>query len=175
MPSDRRSAVGQFLIGLVLLALLATIQGTGRLRLGSARVGPDLVLCAVAAWAFLTDSAQGAAWGFVGGLMLDTVSATPFPLHTIALTLVGIAVGSGRLSIYSDEGLWGLTAGALGCFVFYAVMWVGLSFQGWHPPLLLTLRRVVLPACVLDMLGVLVLLPLLRLVRRRLSGPVMAV
>jgi rod shape-determining protein MreD len=175
VASERRFSLAHLWFGLALLALLTAVQGTGRLRFGSARVAPDLVLCAVIAWAFLTDSASGAIWGFFGGLMLDSISSAPFPLYAITLTLVGLVVGGGRLSIYSDEGLWPLAAAALGCFVFYAAVWVGLSFQGWHPPVLLTLRRVVLPACVLDSLGVMVVLPLLRLLRRRLSGPVLAV
>ncbi|MHB0876671.1 MAG: rod shape-determining protein MreD [Anaerolineae bacterium] len=175
MHSDRRSSWGHVWIGLALLALLAALQGTGRLRFGSARVTPDMVLCAVIAWSFLTDSVHGAVWGFMGGLMLDSISSTPFPLHTIALILVGIVVGSGRLSVYADEGIWALAAAAIGCVVFYGVMWIGLSFQGWSPPALMAIRRVVLPVCLLDVLGVVVILPVLRLVRRRLVGPVLAV
>lgn len=175
MLSERRSTWRYLWPGVLLLAALATLQGTGRIRFGSARVGPDLVLCAVISWGFLTDSVHGAVWGFIGGLMLDSVSTVPFPLNTIALTLVGIVVGSAHLSAYADEFGWALAAAMVGAGVFYLVSWVGLSFQGWGPPVLATLRRVVLPAVVLDVLGVAVLLPLLRLIRRRLSGPKMVV
>ena len=175
MLRDRRSPWRHLWLGLLLLAILTAAQGTGRLRFGSARVTPDLVLCAVIAWGFLTDSGQGASWGFIGGLMLDSVSTVPFPLHTVALTLVGIAVGSGRLSMYADEVIWAFAAAGLGCTVFYGVMWIGLSFQGWDPPLLSTIRRVILPAVVLDLVGVLVMLPVLRLASRRLTGPKMVV
>ena len=107
MRRDHDSNWRHLWLGLPLLIVLAFVEGSGRLRFGQARVAPDLVLSVVIAWAFLTDSVHGAIWGFVGGLALDGIATTPFPLYTVALTAAGIAVGVGRLSLYADDRVWG--------------------------------------------------------------------
>lgn len=165
----RRDSLWRHLwLGIVVLALLAFIEGSGLIRLGRSGIRPDLVLSAVITWSFLTNSTNGALWGFIGGLMLDGISAGPFPLHAVALTLVGGLIGTGRLSYYADEQAWAVIAGVAGIAVFYSVTLLILWLTGWGLPLLQALRVLVLPSLVVDAIGVLIMLPVLRAVNRRL-------
>ena len=151
------------------MGLLASVQSSGLFRFGRGRAGPDLVLAAVIAWAFLTNASAGALWGFMGGLMLDGVSASPFPLNALAITSAGLVVGASRLRLYSEERLWVVMAGLLGAAVFYAISLVGLWFFDWRLELWPLLRLAVLPAMILDVLCVQLMVTGFGLMRRRLA------
>jgi rod shape-determining protein MreD len=170
VSGERNANWRHFWLGLLVLATLAFLQGANLLRFGRSRLGPDLVLAAVVAWSFLNDSAAGALWGFTGGLILDGLSAAPFPLNTLALCLVGALVGAGHLSLYADQTIWATASGLLGALLFYAISLAGLHLAGMAGPFGSTLRTLVLPCLALDTLCVLLFLPLLRRLSRRLSG-----
>jgi len=150
------------------LGPLAMLQGSGLGRLSSRGIGPDLVLCGVIAWAFVTDSGAGAVWGFVGGLMLDCLSAGPFGVHSLGLTFVGVVVGSGRLGLYPEQWVWAVVAAASGSALYYFVSLMALHVLGWPFPFVTTFNTIVLPSIGMDLLGVIVLLGPLRVMKSRL-------
>lgn len=156
--------------GVLVLGALAFLQGSGVLRLGEAGIGPDLVLCAVLSWAFLNGAAGGAVWGFVGGLLLDGLSAGPFGVGCLALTLLGTVTGMGRFGLYTDDTAWVTAVGALGSIGFYAIMLLAGRVEGVSVPFIAALLRVVLPAVLLDTACVVVLVSVLRGKHRRLAG-----
>ncbi|MGI6207909.1 MAG: rod shape-determining protein MreD [Anaerolineae bacterium] len=170
MVERRESRWRQTVLGVAVLGALSLVQGTGLLRLGDVRVGPDLVLCAVLAWAFLNGSTAGAIWGFAGGLALDGLSAGPFGAACLTLTFLGIVAGIGRLGLYADDTAWVTAVGLIGSSIFYAAMLLAGEVGGVSLPLLPTLYRVVLPAVLLDTVCVVVLVSLLRKKSRRLAG-----
>ncbi len=161
-----------FWLGLAVAGLLASVQGSGWLRFGRPGITPDLVLCAVIAWSFLSSSVAGAIWGFVGGAALDGLSAGPAGVNAIALVVVGAVVGAARLGLYSDDSLWVALAGLIGTALFYAVSLLILALNGWGTALVPTLTTLVLPTALLDVVCVLVLMPVLRLLHRAVVGRV---
>ena len=168
MSPSRDSPWRSLWLGMLILAVLTFLEGGGLLRVGHAGIRPDLVLSAVIAWSFLTDSANGSLWGFVGGLMLDGISAGPFASHALALTLVGGLVGMGRLSLYADEQVWAAVSGVAGVAAFYLVKLLVLWLTGWPTPFIQTLRVIIVPSLALDTVCVLAMLPILRATSRRL-------
>jgi rod shape-determining protein MreD len=56
----------------------------------------DLALVLVVSWGLLSPIGQAAQWGFILGIMLDLASGLPFGIHTVTLTLIGLAVGWGQ-------------------------------------------------------------------------------
>jgi rod shape-determining protein MreD len=154
-------------LAIVVLGLLSLLEGSGQLRLGRVGLAPDLVLSAVIAWAFLSDSSNGALWGFVGGLMLDSLSSGPFGAYALALGAVGALVGGGRLSLYADVRTWGAVVGASGAALFYALLLLLMALSGWGAPLLQTVRLIVLPAVAMDTICVVLLITPMRALQRR--------
>ncbi|NPV09662.1 MAG: rod shape-determining protein MreD [Anaerolineae bacterium] len=170
MIEPRDSRWRHAVAGVLVLGSLAFLQGSGALRLGEARIGPDLVLCAVLSWAFLNGAGAGAVWGFVGGLILDGLSAGPFGVGCFALTLVGTLAGLGRFGLYADDVVWVTAVGALGSMAFYAIMLLAGRVEGASVPFVPALVRVVLPAVLLDIVCVLAWVSVLRRSHRRLAG-----
>jgi rod shape-determining protein MreD len=166
----RRSSWRHLWLGVLVLGVLALADGAGILRFGRLRLGPDLVLAAVVAWAFLGDASAGATWGFLGGLMLDAMSAAPFATHTLPMTAIGAALGAGRLSLYADDQVWVAMAAVAAAAVYYASVIGLMLLQSWPVSLAATVRLLVLPSIAIDGLAVLLLLPLFRLLHRRLFG-----
>jgi rod shape-determining protein MreD len=51
-------------------------------------------------WALLRGTREGATWGFIGGLALDLVSASPLGLCALLVTLTGFLAALGQIRIY---------------------------------------------------------------------------
>jgi rod shape-determining protein MreD len=166
----RPSSWGHLWLGLLVLGALALADGAGVLRFGPSRLGPDLVLVGVVAWAFLGDASAGATWGFLGGLMLDAISAAPFATHTVTMTMIGAVLGAGRLSLYADDQVWVAMAAVAAAAMYYVCMIGLMLLLSWPVSLAATGRLLVLPSMAIDGLAVLLLLPLFRRLRRRLFG-----
>jgi rod shape-determining protein MreD len=60
-------------------------------RVGNAQ--PDLILLVVAVWSLRRGVEEGAVWAFVGGIVLDLLSAGPAVAHTLALLAVSLVLG----------------------------------------------------------------------------------
>jgi rod shape-determining protein MreD len=84
--------------GLLVVAVLLQTVVLSPLRMHGAV--PDVVLVVVIAFGIATDSATGAAVGFVGGLLLDVVPPADGTVGrwALVLTVVGWAAGKYRLS-----------------------------------------------------------------------------
>lgn len=73
--------------------------------LGRFPVHPDLLLGLVVMLALARRSPTGPAMGFVFGLMRDIVYGNPLGIETLAMTLVGWAVGSLGRSVYREAAI----------------------------------------------------------------------
>ena len=69
---------------------------------------PDLVVMLVISWALLRGVKEGLLWAFIGGLVLDLLSATPLGLSALILTLLTLLTILGRKSIYRTNILFPL-------------------------------------------------------------------
>lgn len=74
--------------GIPILALAAIIQASLIATLFPAGGGPQLVFLCVLSWAINADLRGGLTWAFIGGLMLDLLSAAPLGTSAIGLILV---------------------------------------------------------------------------------------
>jgi rod shape-determining protein MreD len=61
------------------------------LRVGSAQ--PDLTLLVVGAWSLRRGAEEGAVWAFIGGIVLDLLSAGPAVGHIFALLGASLVLG----------------------------------------------------------------------------------
>jgi len=68
-------------------------------------VTPDLMLLVVVSWSLLRGTKAGMLWALAGGLLLDVLSAGPFGVATLALTLSSLAAGLGELTLFQGT-LW---------------------------------------------------------------------
>ena len=68
----------RFAIAAGLVSVAALIQSLTGPSLPVVRGRPDLVMVVVLAWSMLRGSGEGAFVGFLGGVLLDSVSYTPF-------------------------------------------------------------------------------------------------
>jgi rod shape-determining protein MreD len=89
-----------FLAATGLLVVAALVQSTLGEQLPFLAGRPDLPLLVVLAWGMLRGHSEGAAAGFLGGLILDSVSYTPFGLHAALHGLVGYGVGLAKTNLY---------------------------------------------------------------------------
>ncbi len=86
-------------LGLPLLALAATLQASLLPQL-TGRAVPGLVFLLVVCWAINTDWQQGAVWAFIGGILLDLLSALPVGTSTIPLLVLAFPLGGTGEAVY---------------------------------------------------------------------------
>ncbi len=75
-------------LGIPMLLTSAALQSAWLERLSILGGRPDLVLLVALSWGVMRGLNEGMAWAFVGGLFLDALSAAPFGLWTLTLTLL---------------------------------------------------------------------------------------
>ncbi len=107
---------------------------------------PDFALVVVLAWAMLRGSSEGAIVGFVGGLLLDSVSYTQFGLSGALLGLVGYLVGLPEANAYRGNFPFFLATAAVVTLLYHTAMFLLLQALGQVLPPVPTIYRVVGPA-----------------------------
>lgn len=87
-------------LAVLLLGSAAVLQAS-LLPLLFGEAVPDLVFVLLLAWAIHADTRTGVAWAFVGGLLLDLLSAAPLGTSIVGLLLVVFLVSGLGTQIYS--------------------------------------------------------------------------
>lgn len=153
---------------LLLLAVLAqSMSGSLLIQFGSR---PDLPLLVVVSWAMLRGSTEGAIVGFIGGVLLDSVSYTPFGLNGALLGILGYATGLVETGAYRGNMPVFLAAGAVATLLYHAGEFLGLqAFRVPMPPAS-ALVQLAIPAAVMNALLLVPLFLLCRRLVRALSG-----
>ena len=152
---------------LLIAVLLQSLSGPLMLLFGSR---PDIPLIVVVAWAMLRGSTEGAIVGFIGGVLLDSVSYTPFGLNGALLGILGYSTGLVETGLYRGNMPIFLAAGALATLVYHAAEFLGLqAFRVPMPPLE-TLAQLAIPAAVANAVLLLPVFLLCRRVVRALTG-----
>ncbi len=117
---------------------------------------PDLVLIFVVSWGLIRGVREGAIWGFIGGISLDLLSASPLGLSAIVLTLMGLLAGIARRGLYRRNLLFPLAAILLATLIYnslfllawrslgHTVAWSG-AFSYLFPPSVLLNMLLTLP------------------------------
>lgn len=115
------------------LAALAEVTVLPYLRVAS--VQTDLTLLLVGAWSLRRGVEEGAVWAFIGGLMLDLLSAGPFTAAMFGLLAVSLVLG-----IDPSTGMGRRQSRAGGDSPVMLILGVGLATLVYHLVLLAALR-----------------------------------
>jgi rod shape-determining protein MreD len=122
-----------FAIPVLTLAALAEATMLPHLRVGNAQ--PDLTLLLVGAWSMRRGVEEGAVWAFIGGAVLDLLSAGPFTASMFGLLAVSIVLGIDPTTGFGRRQARSLSGNSLALIV--GVILATLTF---HLVLLFALR-----------------------------------
>src|SRR5215469_15656297 len=106
----------RFLIAGGLLTVATLLQSVMGPTLPLVRGRPDLVLVVVLAWSMLRGSGEGAFVGFAGGVLLDSVTYTPFGINAALFGLLGYFAGLPEVSAYRGNLPYFLAITAIATF-----------------------------------------------------------
>jgi rod shape-determining protein MreD len=160
----------RFAIAAGLLAVAALLQSVLGPSLPVVRGRPDLVLVVVIAWAVLRGSGEGAFVGFLGGLLLDSVTYTPFGINTALFGLLGYAIGLPEVNVYRGNLPYFVGITALATLVYHTLYFLILQALGNLMPPLLETYVIALPAALMNALLVPPTFILCRRLVRALAG-----
>jgi rod shape-determining protein MreD len=133
-----------------LLAFAALLQSTLGPSLPLVRGRPDLVLVVVLAWSMLRGSGEGAVVGFVGGILLDSVTYTPFGINIALFGLLGYFTGLPEVNAYRGNIPYFVGITMLATLVYHTLYFLILQALGNSMPPLIETYATAAPAAVLN-------------------------
>ncbi|MGA7729956.1 MAG: rod shape-determining protein MreD [Chloroflexia bacterium] len=139
-------------IGVLLLFLSALVQSVILPKVVPLAAMPHLVLLLVVAVCLVESLHDAVIWGFVGGLILDLMTAPSLPIGSNALLLVLVALlaSLGQADPFRTLVVVPL-ATVFGATIFYNFMLMLLHFvSGRNVPFLDNFLRVAIPAAILN-------------------------
>ncbi len=131
---------------------------------------PDFSLVVVLAWAMLRGSNEGAVVGFVGGLLLDSVSYTQFGLGGALMGVLGYLIGLPEANAYRGNFPFFLATAAVVTLVYHTAMFLTLQAFGQVLPPAPTIYRLVVPAALYNLILLAPTFLVCRRVLRTLDG-----
>jgi rod shape-determining protein MreD len=131
---------------------------------------PDLVLVVVLAWSMLRGAGEGAFVGFVGGVLLDSVTYTPFGVNAALFGLLGYVTGLPEVNAYRGNLPYFLATTALATFAYHTLYFLILQALGNSMPPLIETYATAVPASLLNALLVAPTFLLCRRLVRALAG-----
>ena len=140
----------RFAVAAALLTFAALLQSVLGPSLPLVRGRPDLVLVVVLAWALLRGSGEGAAVGFLGGLLLDSVTYTPFGINTALFGLLGYATGLPEVSGYRGNIPYFVGVSVIATLVYHTLYFLSLQALGNNMPPIIETYAAALPAAILN-------------------------
>jgi rod shape-determining protein MreD len=111
---------------------------------------PDFVLVVVLAWSMLRGSGEGAFVGFLGGVLLDSVSYTPFGLNSALLGLLGYFTGLPEVNIYRGNLPYFVGTAAAATLLYHTVYFLLLQALGTALPPIIETYAAAVPAALLN-------------------------
>jgi rod shape-determining protein MreD len=124
----------------------------------------------VLAWSMLRGSSEGAVAGFVGGLLLDSVSYTPFGINGALLGVLGYCAGLPEANVYRGNLPYFLGAAALMTLIYHTLVFVLLQALGLAMPPIGDMYAAALRAAVLNALLLALTFVLCRRLLRIMGG-----
>ena len=140
----------RFVMAAGLLAGAALAQSVIGPSLPLVRSRPDSVLVIVLAWAMLRGSGEGAFVGFLGGVLLDSVTYTPFGINSALLGLLGYFIGLPEVNVYRGNLPYFLGTAALATLAYHTVYFLILQALGTAMPPITETYATALPAALLN-------------------------
>src|SRR5918911_4740575 len=112
-------------------ALVQSVMGPNLPLVGGR---PDLALVVVLAWSMLRGSGEGAFVGFLAGVLLDSVTYTPFGINSALLGLVGYFTGLPEVNVYRGNLPYFLGTAAAATLAYHALYFLVLQALGMSMP-----------------------------------------
>ncbi len=150
-----------------ILLSTALLQSTVMPHITVLDVHPDLMLMVVVAWSILRGSEEGMVWAVIGGVALDLLSGAPFGICTLALLIVSFLAGLSRRSVFRSDLLLPLLIIPPATLLYEGFMLVALRVLGWPADLKVGVMHIVLPALLVNTLGMPPVYLMVREVHRR--------
>jgi rod shape-determining protein MreD len=147
-----------FAVPFLTLAALAEATLLPHLRVASAQ--PDLTLLLVGAWSLRRGVEEGAVWAFIGGMLLDLLSAGPFAAAMFGLLAVSLVLGVdpstgiGRRQSRAGEGnpITLILGVSLATLLYHLVLLAALQLAGRPLDWMDAVARVVAPRIVFNLI-----------------------
>src|SRR6266852_4575574 len=136
----------RFVIAASLLAVAALLQSVLGPSLPLVRGRPDLVLVVVLAWSMLRGAGEGAFVGFLGGVLLDSVTYTPFGINAALFGLLGYFTGLPQVNAYRGNVPYFLGTAAIATVAYHTLYFLILQALGTSMPPIVQTYATVLPA-----------------------------
>jgi rod shape-determining protein MreD len=111
---------------------------------------PDLALVIVLAWSMLRGSGEGAFVGFLGGVLLDSVTYTPFGVNSALLGLVGYLTGLPQVNVYRGNLPYFLGTAAAATLLYHTLYFLILQAMGTAMPPIFETYATAVPAALLN-------------------------
>jgi rod shape-determining protein MreD len=140
----------RFAVAAALLAFAALLQSVLGPSLPLVRGRPDLVLVIVLAWSMLRGSVEGAVVGFLGGMLLDSVTYTPFGMNTALFGLIGYFSGLPEVNAYRGNLPYFLGITVLATLVYHTLYFLFLQALGNSMPPLIETYATAAPAAIMN-------------------------
>jgi rod shape-determining protein MreD len=142
----------RFVIAAGLLAVAALLQSVMGPSLPLVRGRPDLVLVVVLAWSMLRGSGEGAFVGFLGGVLLDSVTYTPFGINSALMGLIGYGIGLPQVNVYRGNLPYFVGTSAIATLAYHTLYFLVLQALGLGLPPIIETYATALPAALLNAL-----------------------
>ena len=138
--------------GIPILLLSAVVQSTllENIRIFGGR--PDLVLLLTVTWGIIRGAQDGAVWGFMGGIFCDLLSASPFGLWTVVLTLVGFLAGQPWVHALGPTLMRLALMSAMGTMAGHTLLLILMVLLGYPVTFWYGIQTVAVPAALLNVL-----------------------
>ena len=140
----------RFVVAAAFLAFAALLQSVIGPSLPLVRGRPDFVLVVVLAWSMLRGAGEGAFVGFLGGVLLDSVTYTPFGSNAALLGLLGYLTGLPEVNAYRGNVPYFLGTTMLATLVYHTLSFLILQALGNSMPPLVETYATAIPAALLN-------------------------
>jgi rod shape-determining protein MreD len=160
----------RFVIAALLLAIAALLQSLIGPRLPLVPGRPDFVLVVVLAWAMLRGSNEGAFVGFLGGVLLDSVTYTQFGINAALFGLLGYFTGLPQVNVYRGNLPYFLGTAAFATLVYHTLAFLLLQAMGLSLPPIVDTYVAAVPAAVLNAVLLVPTFMICRRLLRTLAG-----
>lgn len=145
----------------MILVLIALLQSTVLAQITWLGVHPNLMLTVVVSWSLLRGGREGLSWGFIGGIILDIFSITPFGTFTIALIFTTFLTGLIELSSFQTNRILPIGIIFLVSPLFELATIISMQTLGWQVGWFRAFS-LLLPGAMINALLILFIFPLVR-------------
>ncbi len=132
-------------------------------------VRPNLPLIIVTAWGLLRGSGEGVWWGLGAGLALDLFAGMPLGMFTSGLVLAGLVSGLGERQVFRTHFLMPAVMVAVNTLIANLAALGVAKLLDWPVRFGAVMTAAVLPEMMYNIVGILVLFPLMGLLSRKVE------